>query len=55
MSWREFIRMGGYGVYVWSAYGTAAAVLIGNLVTPILRRREVIRKLKRWYRHGDRP
>jgi heme exporter protein D len=25
----EFFAMGGYGGYVWAAYGVAAAVLIG--------------------------
>ncbi len=28
----SFLDMGGYGVYVWSAYGAAAAVLIGLVV-----------------------
>jgi heme exporter protein D len=25
----EFLNMGGYGFYVWTAYGVAAVVLIG--------------------------
>ncbi len=29
MSFREFLHMGGYAAYVWSAYGLTAAVLIG--------------------------
>jgi heme exporter protein D len=28
----DFLAMGGYGAYVWSAYGFAAAVLIALLV-----------------------
>ena len=28
----EFFHMGGYAVYVWSAYGIVAAVLIGLTV-----------------------
>ena len=28
----EFILMGGYGGFVWSAYGAAALILIGLLV-----------------------
>lgn len=27
---REFLAMGGYAAYVWSAYGLTLAVLIGN-------------------------
>ena len=27
----EFIAMGGYGAYVWSAYGISAVVLAGNV------------------------
>jgi len=26
---RQFLAMGGYAAYVWTAYGIAAAVLIG--------------------------
>ena len=28
----EFLNMGGYGAYVWSAYGLAALVLVANVV-----------------------
>lgn len=28
----EFLQMGGYGVYVWSAYGVAGLVLLGLTV-----------------------
>lgn len=28
----EFLQMGGYGTYVWSAYGVVAVVLIGLVV-----------------------
>ena len=27
----EFLQMGGYGRYVWPAYGLAAVILGGNL------------------------
>jgi heme exporter protein D len=27
----EFLRMGGHGAYVWSAYGITLAVLVGNV------------------------
>lgn len=28
----SFIHLGGYGAYVWPAYGTAALVLVGFLI-----------------------
>ncbi len=28
----EFFAMGGYGAYVWSAYGISAVVLAGNVL-----------------------
>lgn len=31
----EFFHMGGYGVFVWSAYGIAAAVLIGLTISTL--------------------
>ena len=30
----EFLNMGGYGNYVWSAYGIALVVLVSNVVVP---------------------
>lgn len=30
--WSDFWHMGGYGLYVWSAYGTTAFLLLGELV-----------------------
>ena len=35
MNWQAFWAMGGYGYYVWSAYGFAALVLAFNLLVPI--------------------
>lgn len=36
----EFFHMGGYGPYVWSAYGLTLAVLLFNLIQarPCMRR-----------------
>ncbi len=31
----EFIQMGGYAAFIWPAYGIAALVLIGLLVTSL--------------------
>jgi len=45
-SWSEFWHMGGYALYVWGAYGVAAAVLLAELLQLAARRRAVIRRLK---------
>ena len=46
MSWSEFISMGGYGAYVWSAYGFAIFVLVINVIIPMRRRSVVLRGLR---------
>ncbi len=35
---QDFLAMGGYAVYVWSAYGLGLVILVWNVVAP--RRRE---------------
>ena len=42
----EFLRMGGYGLYVWTAYGAALIVLALNLAAPMVRRRRLVRRLR---------
>ena len=37
----EFLEMGGYAFFVWSAYGLVAAVLIGNAIAPWWRHRRL--------------
>lgn len=41
MSLGEFLAMGGYGAYVWSAYALMVVVLVWNVAVPLacLRRR----------------
>lgn len=46
MTLSEFLRMGGYGFYVWSAYGLAAVVLLLNALLPVLRHRKLLKELK---------
>lgn len=41
-TWMQFLSMGGYGLYVWSAYGVCAAVM---LVEPWMARRRHRRAL----------
>ena len=41
----RFFDMGGYAVYVWSAYGLVLAVLVANVAGPLLRQRRLLRRL----------
>ena len=42
---KEFIHMGGYAQYVWSAYGIGTVILILNVIQPLHRYRKTIRNL----------
>jgi heme exporter protein D len=52
MNWSQFFAMGGYALYVWSAYGFAAAVLIINVMMP-LRKRTVVMRMLRQLSHAE--
>ncbi len=41
----EFFGMGGYGVYVWSAYAVFFIVLLADALLPLLQRRATLREL----------
>lgn len=41
----EFLHMGGYGAYVWSAFGLTALVLWWNLWQPMRVERDIKREL----------
>ena len=43
----EFLYMGGYAAYVWTAYGLAAAVLIGMIAHSLLWHRRLLKDLRR--------
>lgn len=45
MSLSEFLHMGGYAAYVWSSYGLAFVVLVGNFLAARRRRRKLIREI----------
>ena len=36
----EFLQMGGYAAYVWSAYALAAVVLVWNIRSAVVAHRE---------------
>lgn len=42
---REFFSMGGYGVYVWTSYALALAVLAGQAIATRVRLRRLERTL----------
>ncbi len=46
----EFLEMGGYGRFVWPAYGLSIAVLGGLLITSVVRHRH----LQKWLERSDR-
>ena len=42
----EFLNMGGYAVFVWSSFGLSFVVLLINLISPLLRRKQLIIEIK---------
>lgn len=51
----NFLHMGGYAAYVWSAYGISLFVLVMNIILPIRREKEMLRGLKKkLQREGQR-
>lgn len=45
-SMREFFHMGGYALWVWSAFGLTAAVLVVNVIGADRRYRSTLRRLR---------
>ena len=45
MDLKEFFLMGGYAFYVWTSYALCFAVLIFNLILPIVQRKKLLREL----------
>ena len=45
MTW---LKMGGYAMYVWSAYGTVFVVLMVNLIQTNVDKKRTWRRLQRW-------
>ena len=44
----EFLEMGGYGLYVWSAYGLSLLVLVLNVVAARIRSSVVKKEVTRF-------
>ena len=47
MSLNDFFSMGGYAVYVWSAYGISFIVLFLNIFLAVRNERKTIDELKK--------
>jgi heme exporter protein D len=41
-SFDEFVRMGGYGLYVWGSYGVTLALMLGEALLAAQRRRRAL-------------
>lgn len=54
MNWSEFFAMGGYATYVWTSYGLMAAVLVFNLVMPLQKKAEALKKARRFIAQGKK-
>lgn len=51
MNWHnlaEFLDMGGYGLYVWGAYGMSAVALGWELLMLVHRRRRALDEARLW-------
>ena len=45
-SWTEFFTMGGHGLYVWLAYGSALIVVLSNVLSVRVARRRFFRQAR---------
>lgn len=45
-TWTQFWAMGGYAGYVWTSYGVAAVVIVGNMLGPVIAHRRIARKIR---------
>jgi heme exporter protein D len=43
---QDFFHMGGYGVYVWTAYAVFFLVLLADALAPLRQRRRALRELQ---------
>ena len=43
----DFIHMNGHGLYVWLSYALGLAIIIGNVLQPLMKRKSLIQSLAR--------
>ena len=49
----DFLAMGGYGGYVWTAYAVFFIVLVFDAVSPVLQKRRTLRELRGRLRRAE--
>jgi len=49
----EFLAMGGYAAYVWSAYGLCTAILAWNILNARRQAQQTVQRLKQRLLHQD--
>jgi heme exporter protein D len=53
-SWTEFVAMGGHGLYVWLAYGSALIVVLSNVLSVRVARRRFFRQARALERRNEK-
>ncbi|MGH8493920.1 MAG: heme exporter protein CcmD [Moraxellaceae bacterium] len=43
-SFADFLAMGRHGPYVWAAYGVTFAIVIWNVLQPLLQRKKLLKE-----------
>ena len=43
-SFSDFLAMGGHGLYVWLSYGVAALIFIANVILPMQKKKDIVKK-----------
>lgn len=51
----DFLGMGGYALYVWTAYGLFVAFVALSLVQPRLARRRILKQLRARIEREENP
>lgn len=47
MNWQEFFAMGGHAFYVWTSFGSVAAIMLANWLLPLFAHRKLISDIRR--------
>ncbi len=48
----EFLHMGGYAAYVWSAFGLSFVILLINFILPLNTEKKILRHVKKKLERG---
>lgn len=46
-AFNKFIHMGGYAAYVWSSYGITLVLFAWSIVSPLLEKRKLEKRIRR--------